>query len=78
MIRTITKSDLPVIMELMKSVEGFWHGEWTDKTLINKVENKLKEVGCELIIVDVLPSAILFYEKIGRVPPYVKLYKKKL
>jgi len=33
MIRTATKSDIPAIRTLMKSVPGFWHEDWREDVL---------------------------------------------
>ena len=48
------------------------------KSLIEYVENILKENGCELIIADVLESSESFYKKLGWGYPKAILLRKRL
>ena len=48
------------------------------KQLVLRVENELKQTNSELIIADVLPHAVSFFEKLGWKSPYAKLMRKKI
>lgn len=39
MIRQATNIDIPVIRQLMQTVEGFWQGHWSDDTLAKGINS---------------------------------------
>lgn len=64
------------IAELVTSEE--MHNKGIGKSLIEHVENILRENGCELIIADVLESSEPFYKKLGWGYPKSILLRKRL
>jgi len=53
-------------------------GKGIGKKLLCKVENKLQEKGCKILISDIWQDSVRFYLKLGWSEPNVKLLRKKL